>query len=125
MTEILDACDIKRQKELLVKEEQKLEEESFKEVINSKNNFIQKMSEHIPNHKRKPPTFQIGVRCPGCGCLFSTYKVKGVTCPNCHRSFQIYYDNQKSRIVRVIKGTKQDVINEAYMQGIFKKKNYW
>ena len=49
------------------------------------------------------------VRCPHCGLHFTTTSVRTATCRYCRVHFSIFPRSSASRVVRILKGTVQDI----------------
>lgn len=61
------------------------------------------------------PTIIILARCPSCGCITQTSSIIITRCSNCGKAFRPYLKTKpSSRIVKIVKGTIQDLHREYY-----------
>jgi len=57
-----------------------------------------------------PPEVVVRVRCPRCGNTFLTSSLKYTTCRYCGSKFSVVPKRKVSRIVEVVKGSREDII---------------
>lgn len=58
------------------------------------------------------PRLMLRVKCPRCNHEQNTTSIKSVKCFRCDRAFTIYPKKKKSRIVRIVKGTREMLMRE-------------
>jgi len=70
----------------------------------------------------------IRVECPHCSFQQNTETIKTIRCQACNKQYDIYPVNEKSRIIKIIKGDIQLLLREWYKEYghiKMKKKRGW
>jgi formylmethanofuran dehydrogenase subunit E len=96
-----------------------LKEAVIKSGMNVSEFLRAKLKEHFKESGIKvnipEPALVLLVKCPGCGSTIQTSSLRFVRCNNCGKPFRPYpKKNPSSRIVKIIKGTCQDLYQEYY-----------
>ena len=69
--------------------------------------------------KEKMPELIIKVKCPYCSHTQNTTTIKRVRCFKCERTFSIYRKGKPSRIVEIVKGSRDLLFK--YYNAVYKK----
>lgn len=64
----------------------------------------------------------VRVKCPKCGWEQNTSSVRRIKCFKCNRSFEVYPLEGKSRIVKLVRGTLQELHELAWYERFRKRK---
>jgi len=61
--------------------------------------------------KKEKTNLVLLIQCPHCTKKFKTKSVDRGRCPNCERSFTLYPKGKRSRILKMIKGTRTQLLH--------------
>jgi len=77
--------------------------------------YFKEKGVQIDDEKYRDSPVVLLVRCPHCGGHFTTTSVRTATCKYCHVHFAIFPRRGFSRVVKIVKGTQEDV---ARLRGV-------
>ena len=82
----------------------------------------QRLKEHNIEVPKEEPRIIIAVRCIHCGNTFETSSIGQVRCPRCQKTFRVYTRRYGSRIVKIVKGTREELFKlyaKKFRRGLY------